>query len=259
MHDKRVFLSLNIPPMSLDLVIIPTYNEIENVEAIIRAVVDLGQGYHILIVDDNSPDGTADKVRELQTEFNGNLHLEVRKEKSGLGTAYIHGFKWALQNNYDFIFEMDADFSHTPADLIRLKKACEEGADMSIGSRYTKGVNVVNWPLSRILLSYGASFYVKIITGMPINDPTAGFVCYRNSALKDIELDAVQFVGYAFQIEMKYRIYKAKKKLKEVSIVFTDRVRGHSKMSKGIVWEAILGVIKMRFNSIFNKNKFYHG
>ena len=252
MHDKRVFLSINIPPMSLDLVIIPTYNEIENVEAIIRAVVDLDQGYHILIVDDNSPDGTADKVRELQEEFKGNLHLEVRKEKSGLGTAYIHGFKWALQNNYDFIFEMDADFSHTPADLIRLKQACEEGADMSIGSRYTKGVNVVNWPLSRILLSYGASFYVKIITGMPINDPTAGFVCYRSSALNAIELDAVQFVGYAFQIEMKYRIYKAKKKLKEVSIVFTDRVRGHSKMSKGIVWEAILGVIKMRFNSIFN-------
>ena len=259
MHDKRVFLSINIPPMSLDLVIIPTYNEIENVEAIIRAVVDLGQGYHILIVDDNSPDGTADKVRELQAEFKGNLHLEVRKEKSGLGTAYIHGFKWALQNNYDFIFEMDADFSHTPADLIRLKQACEEGADMSIGSRYTKGVNVVNWPLSRILLSYGASFYVKIITGMPVNDPTAGFVCYRSSALNAIELDAVQFVGYAFQIEMKYRIYKAKKKLKEVSIVFTDRVRGHSKMSKGIVWEAILGVIKMRFNSIFNKNKFDHG
>ena len=259
MHDKRVFLSINIPPMSLDLVIIPTYNEIENVEAIIRAVVDLGQGYHILIVDDNSPDGTADKVRELQAELKGNLHLEVRKEKSGLGTAYIHGFKWALHNKYDFIFEMDADFSHTPADLIRLKQACEEGADMSIGSRYTKGVNVVNWPLSRILLSYGASFYVKIITGMPINDPTAGFVCYKSSALNAVELDAVQFVGYAFQIEMKFRIYKAKKKLKEVSIVFTDRVRGHSKMSKGIVWEAILGVIKMRFKSIFNKNKFYHG
>lgn len=254
MHDKRVFLSLNIPPMSLDLVIIPTYNEIENVEAIIRAVVDLGQGYHILIVDDNSPDGTADKVRELQREFNGNLHLEVRKEKSGLGTAYIHGFKWALQNNYDFIFEMDADFSHNPNDLIRLYNCCtREGYDMAIGSRYITGVNVVNWPMSRVLLSWGASKYVQWVTGMNIKDTTAGFVCYRREVLEGLDLSRIRFVGYAFQIEMKYKAFLKGFKIKEIPVIFTDRTRGTSKMSKGIISEAIFGVLNMRFKKLLNR------
>jgi len=244
--------------MSECLVIIPTYNEIENVALIIAAVQDLNKGYHVLIVDDNSPDGTADKVRELQNIYSDSLHLEVRIEKSGLGTAYIHGFKWALAKGYSFIFEMDADFSHTPSDLIRLHAACEKGADVAIGSRYCKGVNVVNWPLHRILLSYGASFYVRLITGMPVYDPTAGFMCYRASLLKKLNLDAVRFVGYAFQIEMKFRAYKKGAKIKEVSIVFTDRIRGVSKMSGAIVKEAILGVLKMRLDSIFAKKRFYY-
>jgi len=244
--------------MSECLVIIPTYNEIENVALIIAAVQDLNKGYHVLIVDDNSPDGTADKVRELQNIYPDSLHLEVRTEKSGLGTAYIHGFKWALAKGYSFIFEMDADFSHTPSDLIRLHAACEKGADVAIGSRYYKGVNVVNWPLHRILLSYGASFYVRLITGMPVYDPTAGFMCYRASLLKKLNLDAVRFVGYAFQIEMKFRAYKKGAKIKEVSIVFTDRIRGVSKMSGAIVKEAILGVLKMRLDSIFAKKRFYY-
>lgn len=240
------------------LVIIPTYNEIENVALIIAAVQDLNKGYHVLIVDDNSPDGTADKVRELQQRYPDSLHLEIRTEKSGLGTAYIHGFKWALARGYSFIFEMDADFSHTPSDLIRLHAACQNGADVAIGSRYCKGVNVVNWPLHRILLSYGASFYVRLITGMPVYDPTAGFMCYRASLLKQLNLDAVRFVGYAFQIEMKFRAYKKGAKIKEVSIVFTDRIRGVSKMSGAIVKEAILGVLKMRLDSIFAKKRFYY-
>lgn len=244
--------------MSECLVIIPTYNEIENVALIIAAVQDLNKGYHVLIVDDNSPDGTADKVRELQQRYPDSLHLEIRTEKSGLGTAYIHGFKWALAKGYSFIFEMDADFSHTPSDLIRLHAACENGADVAIGSRYCKGVNVVNWPLHRILLSYGASFYVRLITGMPVYDPTAGFMCYRASLLKQLNLDAVRFVGYAFQIEMKFRAYKKGAKIKEVSIVFTDRIRGVSKMSGAIVKEAILGVLKMRLDSIFAKKRFYY-
>ena len=244
--------------MSECLVIIPTYNEIENVALIIAAVQDLNKGYHVLIVDDNSPDGTADKVRELQNIYPDSLHLEVRTEKSGLGTAYIHGFKWALAKGYSFIFEMDADFSHTPSDLIRLHAACENGADVAIGSRYCKGVNVVNWPLHRILLSYGASFYVRLITGMPVYDPTAGFMCYRSSLLKKLNLDAVRFVGYAFQIEMKFRAYKKGAKIKEVSIVFTDRIRGVSKMSGAIVKEAILGVLKMRLDSIFAKKRFFY-
>lgn len=244
--------------MSECLVIIPTYNEIENVALIIAAVQDLNKGYHVLIVDDNSPDGTADKVRELQQRYPDSLHLEIRTEKSGLGTAYIHGFKWALARGYSFIFEMDADFSHTPSDLIRLHAACENGADVAIGSRYCKGVNVVNWPLHRILLSYGASFYVRLITGMPVYDPTAGFMCYRASLLKQLNLDAVRFVGYAFQIEMKFRAYKKGAKIKEVSIVFTDRIRGVSKMSGAIVKEAILGVLKMRLDSIFAKKRFYY-
>jgi dolichol-phosphate mannosyltransferase len=242
--------------MSDSLVIIPTYNEIENVEAIIKAVFALKKQFHVLIVDDNSPDGTASKVRELQDRFEGLLFLEVRKEKSGLGTAYIHGFKWAIAKKYDYIFEMDADFSHKPDDLLRLYRACANGADVVVGSRYKKGVNVVNWPLYRILLSYGASFYVKIITGMPVHDPTAGFVCYRRQVLESIDLDSVRFIGYAFQIEMKYRAYLKKFKIEEVSIIFTDRVKGKSKMSSSIVGEAIFGVMKMRLRSLFLRNKF---
>jgi len=238
------------------LVIIPTFNEIENIEAIIRVVLNLDKEFHVLIVDDNSPDGTADKVRELQKVFSTNLFLEVRKEKAGLGTAYIHGFRWAIEKKYDYIFEMDADFSHTPADLIKLYQACVNGADLSIGSRYIKGVNVVNWPLHRVLLSYGASFYVKIITGMRVHDPTAGFVCYKRKVLETIDLSAVHFVGYAFQIEMKFRAHLNKFKIVEVPIVFTDRVLGKSKMNSSIVREAIFGVIKMKWMSFFRKNKF---
>ena len=238
------------------LVIIPTYNEIENIEAIIRTVFDLKKDFHILIVDDNSPDGTARAVEELQKECPDRLFLEVRKEKSGLGTAYIHGFKWALQRSYSYIFEMDADFSHKPSDLLRLHRACLNGADVAIGSRYKKGVNVVNWPLSRILLSYGASFYVKLITGMRIHDPTAGFICYHRRVLEAIDLDAVKFIGYAFQIEMKFRAYRKKFKIQEVSIIFTDRINGTSKMNSAIVREAIFGVIGMKLRSLFRKNNF---
>jgi dolichol-phosphate mannosyltransferase len=238
------------------LVIIPTYNEIENIEAIIRAVFVLEKEFHVLIVDDNSPDGTASKVRSLQSEFKDRLFLEVRKEKAGLGTAYIHGFRWAIEKKYDYIFEMDADFSHTPSDLIRLYQACVNGADLSIGSRYIKGVNVVNWPLHRVLLSYGASFYVKIITGMRVHDPTAGFVCYQRRVLETIDLAAIHFVGYAFQIEMKFRAHLRKFKIVEVPIVFTDRVLGKSKMNSSIVREAVFGVLKMKWMSFFRKNNF---
>lgn len=241
------------------LVIIPTFNEIENIEAIVRAVFSLKKDFHVLIVDDNSPDGTAQKVVELQKEFPHNLFLEVRKEKAGLGTAYIHGFKWAIAKKYDYIFEMDADFSHKPSDLLRLYRACANGADVVVGSRYKKGVNVVNWPLHRVLLSYGASFYVKIITGMRVHDPTAGFMCYRRKVLESIDLDSIKFIGYAFQIEMKFRAHLKKYKIEEVSIVFTDRVLGESKMNSSIVSEAIFGVIKMKLASIFQKKKFYNG
>ncbi len=239
--------------MSDSLVIIPTFNEIENIEAIIDEVFQLKKDFDILIVDDNSPDGTATKVIELQKKYPERLFLEVRKEKSGLGTAYIHGFKWALARKYEYIFEMDADFSHRPSDLQRLYRACLNGADVAIGSRYKQGVNVVNWPLYRVLLSYGASFYVKLITGMRIHDPTAGFVCYRRSVLEAINLDTVKFVGYAFQIEMKFRAYLKKFKIEEVSIIFTDREKGKSKMSSSIIWEAIFGVINMKFRSLFTK------
>lgn len=242
--------------MEDSLVIIPTFNEIENIEAIIRAVFALEKKFHVLIVDDSSPDGTADKVMELQQQFPDRLFLEVRKEKSGLGTAYIHGFKWAIAHKYDFIFEMDADFSHRPDDLPRLYRACVNGADVVVGSRYKKGVNVVNWPLYRMLLSYGASFYVKLITGMQVHDPTAGFVCYRRKVLETIDLDAVKFVGYAFQIEMKFRAYLKKFKIEEISIIFTDRIKGKSKMSSSIVGEAIFGVLKMKLSSIFQRHKF---
>ncbi|MGI9546086.1 MAG: polyprenol monophosphomannose synthase [Flavobacteriaceae bacterium] len=241
--------------MADGLVIIPTYNELENIEAIIAAVMDLNKNFDVLIVDDNSPDGTAEMVRSLMSRYN-NLNLEVRKDKSGLGTAYIHGFKWALKRNYEYIFEMDADFSHRPQDLVRLHRACLNGADVAIGSRYKRGVNVVNWPLYRILLSYGASFYVKLITGMRIHDPTAGFVCYNRRVLEAIDLNAVRFIGYAFQIEMKFRAYRKKFRIEEVSIIFTDREKGKSKMSTSIVWEAVFGVISMRLWSIFNKNGF---
>jgi dolichol-phosphate mannosyltransferase len=240
--------------MTDSLVIIPTFNEIENIKAIIEAVFELKKEFDVLIVDDNSPDGTAQKVIELQNTYPERLFLEVRKEKSGLGTAYIHGFKWALARKYNYIFEMDADFSHRPSDLQRLYRACLNGADLAIGSRYKKGVNVVNWPLYRVLLSYGASLYVKLITGMGIHDPTAGFVCYNRKVLEAINLDTIKFVGYAFQIEMKFRAYLKKFKIEEVSIIFTDRELGKSKMSSSIIWEAVFGVISMKFRSIFSKD-----
>ena len=242
--------------MSGSLVIIPTYNEIENVDAIIRAVFELKKDFHVLVVDDNSPDGTADHVSKMQQEFPNQLYLEVRQEKKGLGTAYIHGFKWAIAKKYDYIFEMDADFSHNPTDLLRLHKACENGAEVAVGSRYKKGVNVVDWPLYRVLLSYGASFYVKMITGMRVHDPTAGFVCYKRHVLENINLDSIRFVGYAFQIEMKFRAHLKKYRIEEISIIFRDRVKGKSKMSSSIISEAIFGVMKMKLKSIFHKNKF---
>lgn len=236
------------------VVIIPTYNEVENVEAIIKAVFSLDTAFDVLIVDDNSPDGTADLVRKFQTTFPERLHLEVRKEKSGLGIAYIHGFKWCLEKGYTYIFEMDADFSHNPKDLERLYRACkEDGADMAIGSRYVKGVNVVNWPIGRVILSYMASKYVRLITGMKIYDTTAGFVCYHRRVLEALNLDGIRFIGYAFQIEMKFNAYRKKFKIVEVPIVFTDRVRGESKLSKGIISEAVFGVIKMKYRSLFKK------
>jgi len=239
--------------MSNSVVIIPTYNEIENIENIIRAVFSLNKPFHILIVDDNSPDKTAGKVVELQSEFKDQLFLENREKKAGLGTAYVFGFKWALDNKYDYIFEMDADFSHNPTDLEKLYLACENGADVAIGSRYITGVNVVNWPLSRVLLSFFASFYVKKITGMKIHDATAGFMCYRRNVLETINLDKIKFIGYAFQIEMKYRAYCKKLKIVEVPIIFTDRTMGQSKMSNSIIKEAIFGVISLRIRQLFNR------
>ena len=236
------------------VVIIPTYNEAENVEAIINAVFSLDSAFDVLIVDDNSPDKTHEIVQRLQKAYPERLHLEVRKEKSGLGTAYIHGFKWCLEKGYTYIFEMDADFSHNPKDLERLYKACKvDGADMSIGSRYVKGVNVVNWPIGRVILSYMASKYVRLITGMKIYDTTAGFVCYHRNVLEALNLDEIKFIGYAFQIEMKFNAYRKKFKIVEVPIVFTDRVRGESKLSKSIISEAVFGVLKMKYRSLFKK------
>ncbi len=233
------------------LVIIPTYNEKENIEAIIRATFNQDKEFDVLVVDDNSPDGTATIVEKLQNEFPDQLFIEKRVGKSGLGTAYIHGFKWAIDKKYEYIIEMDADFSHNPNDLIKLYTSCdEEGADVAIGSRYSVGVNVVNWPMSRVLLSYFASKYVRFITRMPIHDTTAGFVCYKRKVLETIQLDKVKFVGYAFQIEMKYKAWKHKFNIKEVSVIFTDRVLGESKLSSGIIKEAIFGVIKMRLNGL---------
>lgn len=228
------------------LVIIPTYNEKENIEKIIRKVLSLPGGYHILIVDDGSPDGTATIVKTLQKEFSESLHIMERKGKLGLGTAYIAGFKWALQRSYEFIFEMDADFSHNPDDLNRLYEACSTTADLVVGSRYTKGGKVVNWPWDRIFISKGGAMYTRMITWMPVHDPTAGFICYRRKVLSTIPLDEVHFVGYAFQIEMKYRAWKLGFKIGEVPITFQDRKEGVSKMSGNIIKEAMYGVWKMR-------------
>lgn len=236
------------------LVIIPTYNEVENIEAILRAVFSGHHAFDVLVVDDNSPDGTAQKVTALQDEFPNRLFLEQRQQKSGLGTAYVHGFHWALQRQYEYIFEMDADFSHNPADLEKLYHACHFGeADLAIGSRYVTGVNVVNWPLSRVLMSYFASVYVKLITGMKIHDATAGFICYRRTVLEKIGIDKIKFVGYAFQIEMKYRAYCKGFRITEVPIIFTDRTKGQSKMSNAIIKEAVLGVISLRIRKLFNQ------
>jgi len=233
------------------IVIIPTYNEIENIEVVLTAIFTQYSQVHVLVVDDNSPDLTAQKVEALQSSYANRLFLLKRNGKQGLGTAYIEGFKWCLTRQYQFIFEMDADFSHNPDDLQRLYETCKlQNADVAIGSRYIKGVNVVNWPLTRVLLSYGASLYVRIITGMKVLDPTAGFVCYKRAVLESINLDAIKFIGYAFQIEMKYTAYKKNFNIKEIPIIFTDRRYGVSKLSKGIISEAILGVIKMRLKTI---------
>lgn len=231
------------------IVIIPTYNEIENIEKIIRAVMNLPEVFHVLIIDDGSPDGTANIVKGLQNEYPEKLFLLERKGKQGLGTAYIAGFKWSLAKGYEYIFEMDADFSHNPNDLIRLYENCKNGSsDLSIGSRYVTGGKVENWPLNRILISYGASVYVRLITWMPVKDCTAGFVCYTKKVLESINLDEIRFIGYAFQIEMKYRAWKKGFRLAEIPITFVDRKEGQSKMTKGIVKEAILGVWKMRLS-----------
>ena len=234
--------------MGKNLVIIPTYNEIENIDRMVRTVFSLPREFELLIVDDGSPDGTAGHIKKLQLEFPGKLHLEERQGKLGLGTAYIHGFKWALARSYDFIFEMDCDFSHNPADLVRLLEACEKDADLAIGSRYCKGGKITNWPLDRILMSYFASVYVRMILWIPVKDTTAGFKCYRKKVLQTIDLDKVKFMGYAFQIEMKYRAYKKGFKLVEVPILFTDRILGVSKMSTKIFKEAFIGVLQMRFS-----------
>jgi dolichol-phosphate mannosyltransferase len=242
-------------PDSNRLVVIPTYNEIENAEAIINKVMSLEPHFHLLIVDDGSPDGTAKLVKNLMKTYPDSLFILERKGKLGLGTAYIAGFKWALERNYEYIFEMDADFSHNPDDLLHLFAACQAGADVAIGSRYIKGVNVVNWPLGRVLMSYGASIYVRFVTGMPLMDATAGFKCYKAKVLNTIQLDNIKFVGYAFQIEMKFKAWRQGFKLEEVPIIFTDRTKGTSKMSTGIFKEAFFGVLQMKIGSIFNKNR----
>lgn len=238
------------------LVIIPTYNEIENISDMIDAVMGLPGDFELLIIDDSSPDGTAQVVFERQESFRSQLHIIQRSGKLGLGTAYLTGFKWALARDYDFIFEMDCDFSHDPKDLIRLYEACSDRKfDLAIGSRYITGVNVVNWPIGRVLMSYFASIYVNYITGLPIKDTTAGFKCYHRSVLEGIHLDLVRFIGYAFQIEMKFTAWKLGFKLTEVPIIFTDRTKGASKMSKGIFKEAVLGVVSMKIKSIFSPYK----
>nr|WP_262916324.1 polyprenol monophosphomannose synthase [Ornithobacterium rhinotracheale] len=237
------------------LVIIPTYNEKENIEKIVRATLALPQDFDVLVVDDSSPDGTVEIVKNLIELFPNRVFLEVRKVKDGLGRAYVHGFKWALANGYDYIFEMDADFSHNPNDLPKLLKACEEGADMSVGSRYSQGVNVVNWPMHRVLLSYFASKYVRLITQLPLHDTTAGFACYTRKALESLDLNKIEFKGYGFQIEMKYKIWKKGLKIVEVPIIFTDRTLGESKISNSIIKEGFFGVIKLKYKSLTGKIK----
>lgn len=239
--------------MSESIVLIPTYNEKENIEAIIRAVFALSVPFHILVIDDNSPDGTAAIVKGLQNEFTESLFLLERPGKQGLGRAYMAGFEWALAHNYDLVYEMDADFSHNPNDLVRLRQACLDGADVAVGSRYVSGVNVVNWPMGRVLMSYFASKYVRFVTGLPVADTTAGFKCYKKEVLQTIEMDKIRFVGYAFQIEMKFTAYKCGFKITEVPIIFVNRELGTSKMSGGIFSEALLGVIKLKWRSLFRK------
>lgn len=240
--------------MNKRIVIIPTYNEIENIRAIIEKVLTLEPVFDVLVVDDGSPDGTATEVKQIQTTHPDRIHLLERKGKLGLGTAYIAGFKYALVNGFDYIFEMDADFSHSPSDLVRLYDACaHDGAYMSIGSRYINGVNVVNWPIGRVLMSYFAGIYVRFITGMPVMDATAGFVCYRRKVLETIPLDQIKFIGYAFQVEMKFTTWKYGFKMIEVPIIFTDRTKGESKMSANIFQEAIFGVIQLKINSLFKR------
>jgi dolichol-phosphate mannosyltransferase len=248
-----VIISVNslIHPVE-KLVVIPTFNEKENISAILHAIFNLDQDFHILVIDDSSPDGTAQIVKDLQKKFSSQLFLEERKGKLGLGTAYIHGFKWAIAKGYEYIFEMDADFSHNPNDLPRLYDACKHGGgDLAIGSRYVKNGGVVNWPWDRVALSKGGSYYTRMITWMPVKDPTAGFMCYRREVLETINLDEIVFVGYAFQIEMKFAAWKLHFKIKEVPIIFQDRTSGTSKMNKGIVKEGILGVLKLRWHSLF--------
>jgi len=242
--------------VSKNIVVIPTYNEKENIEAIIRKVFSLSREFHVLIIDDGSPDGTADIVKALQEEFSQRLHIVERQGKQGLGTAYLRGFDYALTNGYEYVFEMDADFSHNPEDLERLHDACLNGADVAVGSRYITGVNVVNWPMGRVLLSYYASKYVRIITGMKIKDTTAGFVCYQRKVLEKINLKNIKMIGYAFQIEMKFKAVLHGFKIVEVPIIFTDRRQGTSKMSGGIFSEAVFGVLKMKLKSVFLKRKF---
>lgn len=243
--------------MSDALVIIPTYNEIENIQNIIRAVMSLPERFDILVIDDASPDGTQEAVKQMMQEFEGRVHMECRAGKQGLGTAYIHGFKWALRHEYDYVIEMDADFSHNPNDLPKLYKECKEnGADMSIGSRYVSGVNVVNWPMGRVLMSYFASMYVRVVTGMKLRDATAGFVCYHRRVLEAINLDKIRFKGYAFQIEMKFKTWCKKFKIVEVPIIFVNRQLGTSKMNTSIFGEAMFGVIRLKLDSIFHRKSF---
>ena len=241
--------------MSDSIIIIPTYNEKENIEKIIRKIFSLEKLFHVLIVDDGSPDKTSEIVKKLQKEYPKTLFLEERAGKLGLGTAYIFGFKWALKKNYKYIFEMDADFSHDPNDLLKLYHASQKGKGLAIGSRYVKGVNIVNWPMSRLLMSFFASKYVKFITGMPINDSTAGFKCYNREILETIHLDKIQFIGYAFQIEMKFKTWKYGFDIVEVPVIFTDRKEGKSKMSSNIFFEAVLGVVQMKLSSLFKSWK----
>lgn len=240
--------------MSDVLVIIPTYNEIENISNIIDAVMKLADGFEVLVIDDASPDGTQDAVRAKMEEYPGRVHMETRKGKLGLGTAYIHGFRWALVKGYEYVIEMDADFSHNPDDLPRLYHACkDEGADMSIGSRYVSGVNVVNWPMGRVLMSYFASMYVRVVTGMKLRDSTAGFVCYTRKVLQSLNLDKIRFKGYAFQIEMKFKVHKRNFKIVEIPIIFVNRRLGTSKMNSSIFGEAVFGVISLRLRSMLGK------